>query len=349
MASVFAGISYTTFPEINLGPLTLRTFGLMVGIGVVVGAWLAAKYIESRTGTPREQTYSLATRMVVAGIIGSRITWVISHWDEIENPIDIIAVWEGGLQFSGGFIAAVIVGFPAFRKWPRLVRWRNLDGYAYGLTAGLAIGRIGCYSVGEHFGSTTSFFLGTTYQGGSTREGLSGTTLETSTAFELGGVGTTFHHTALYEFGYLAILFGVFTYLLYGRANRPKAGTIIGIFCLYYGIMRFLSDALRVNDTRVLGLTGAQYMCLALVPVSLWILFKVRPALVAIQASGAVGFVGEDPEDGASNETTPAEILDDEDAVDDDPAGDEATDEEVDADAGGSDADDADYPSIDRS
>ncbi len=362
MAFVFAGISYTTFPEITIGPLTLQTFGLMVGIGVVFGAWAAAKYIESRTGTPRDQTYSLATRMVVAGIIGSRITWVLSHWDEIENPIDIIAVWEGGLQFSGGFIAAIIVGFPVFRKWPRLVRWKNLDGYAYGLTAGLAIGRIGCYAVGEHFGSTTNFFLGTTYQGGSTREGLSGTAFETSTALELGGVGTTFHNTSLYEFGYLAILFGVFTFLLYARSNRPTPGTIIGIFCLYYGITRFLSDALRVNDTRVLGLTGAQYMCLALVPVSLWILFKVRPALVVLEASGAVGVYEDDLDDDASNESSPAEIVDDEDEDEpsdedgDEPAGDEPRDHEVagdteesGADADASDADEGDYPSIDRS
>ncbi|MFX3793525.1 prolipoprotein diacylglyceryl transferase family protein, partial [Streptococcus suis] len=85
-------------------------------IGVVVGAWFAARRIE-RWGVPREETYRLATRMVLGGIIGSRVTWVLSHLDQIDSPIDVIAVWEGGIQFSGGFIAAILIGFPTFRKW----------------------------------------------------------------------------------------------------------------------------------------------------------------------------------------------------------------------------------------
>ena len=343
MAVVLAGISYTTFPEITLGPLTLRTFGLMVGIGVVVGAWLAARVIEAWTGTSRDETYALATKMVVAGIVGSRITWVLSHLDEIDSPIDVIAVWEGGLQFSGGFIAAIIFGFPTFRKWTRQVRWKSLDGYAYGLTAGLAIGRIGCYSVGEHFGSTTSFFLGTTYQGGSTREGLAGTAFETATQLELNGVGTTFHQTALYEFLYLAVLFAVFSYLIYGRSKPPKPATIMAIFCFYYGVMRFLSDSLRVNDETVLGMTGAQYMCLALIPTSLWVWFRVRPTLAADEDA---------PDDLDLQDDAGSEDNDDDERVDADESDPAATEAEHDADESDPAAieaeHDADYPSVDR-
>src|SRR3546814_6239631 len=109
-------------------------------------------------------------RMVLAGVIGSRITWVASHLDDLDSPLDAFAIWEGGLQFSGGFVVAVIVGYPVYRHWNRLTRWHTLDGYAYGLTIGLAIGRIACYSVGEHFGSLTSFALGVRYDGGDVRE-----------------------------------------------------------------------------------------------------------------------------------------------------------------------------------
>jgi prolipoprotein diacylglyceryltransferase len=55
----------------------------------------------------------------------------------------------------------------------------------------------------------------------------------------------------------------------------------MGIFCLYYGIARGLSDFLRVNDKTVVGLTGAQWMCVALVPTSIWILTRVRSATAA--------------------------------------------------------------------
>ena len=95
---------------------------------------------------------------------------MLSHWEDVESPVDIIAVWEGGLQFSGGFLGAIIFGIPFFRRWDRRTRWVALDGYAYGLAIGLGIGRIGCYAVGEHFGSHVDFFLAVRYDGGSVRE-----------------------------------------------------------------------------------------------------------------------------------------------------------------------------------
>jgi phosphatidylglycerol:prolipoprotein diacylglycerol transferase len=285
---VLAAIPYTTFPTIELGPLDVRTFGFVVAVGVLIGAWLAARYGEEH-GIPRDTTYSLAMRMVVAGVIGSRITWVLSHLDELDSPLDAIAIWEGGLQFSGGFVFAVILGYPVYRHWNRLTRWHSLDGYAYGLSIGLAIGRIGCYSVGEHFGRETSFALGSRYDGGSVREEL------------LGDVpllpGMVFHHTALYELLYLLVLFAVLTSVLHLRETRPGPGVAMAIFCGYYGVARFASDSLRVNDERLLGLTGAQFMCLALVPTALWIWFRVRRHLAEDVAAGMpVGMAPVEPE-----------------------------------------------------
>jgi phosphatidylglycerol---prolipoprotein diacylglyceryl transferase len=187
---VLAAIPYTTFPSIDLGPLSLRTFGLMVALGVLLGAWVAASYAE-RFGISRDETYRVATWMVLAGIVGARLTWAATHTDQIDSPIDVIAIWEGGIQFSGGFIFAVVVGLPFFRRWTRLQRWHVLDAYALGLTLGLAVGRVGCYAVGEHFGRVSDFFLATRYDGGDVREPTLGDTPLT--------VGTTFHNTALYE------------------------------------------------------------------------------------------------------------------------------------------------------
>lgn len=270
---MFAGIPYHTYPDFDLGPLTIRTFGLIVGIGVLIGAWIAARDIE-RWGIPREETYRLATRLVVGGVIGSRLTWVLSHTDQIESPIDLIAIWEGGIQFSGGFVSAVIIGIPTFRKWSPKLRFRTIDGYLYGLTLGLAIGRIGCMSVGEHFGRTTDFFLGMTYRGGDTQENVIGT--------ERLVEGMTFHHTAFYELLHLLVLMAILFTMrrraeAHGRELRP--GTIAGIFCIWYGVGRFLTDTVRINDERVLGMTGAQWMGVALVPAGLWILFKIRPSI----------------------------------------------------------------------
>ncbi|HEX6236522.1 MAG TPA: prolipoprotein diacylglyceryl transferase [Acidimicrobiales bacterium] len=276
---MFAAIPYTTFPDIDLGPLPLRTFGLMVAIGVLVGAWVAAVHIE-RFGISRDETYRTATWMVLAGIVGARLTWAATHTEEIDNPIDVIAIWEGGIQFTGGFIAALIVGVPFFRRWTRLQRWRSLDGYALGLTIGLAIGRIGCYAVGEHFGRTSDFFLATRYEGGEVREPFLGDVRLVE--------GTTFHNTALYEFLFLLVLFaGLVAAMAVGRRRGRELapGTLIGAFVLYYGVARFLTDTLRVNDERVLSMTGAQWFMLVLIPAGLWIVLKVRPRLAALAAA----------------------------------------------------------------
>ncbi|HEX6568342.1 MAG TPA: prolipoprotein diacylglyceryl transferase [Acidimicrobiales bacterium] len=280
---MLAAIPYTTFPTIDLGPLNLRTFGLMVALGVLLGAWIAAAYAE-RFGVARDETYRVATWMVLAGIVGARLTWAATHADQIENPIDVIAIWEGGIQFSGGFIAALAVGLPFFKRWSKLLRWRVLDGYAFGLSLGLAIGRIGCYSVGEHFGRTTDFFLASRYDGGEVREP------------SLGDVplvpGTTFHNTSLYEFLYMVVLFAVLGGLVVAARRRGREvapGTLVGVFVLYYGVLRLYSDSLRVNDERVAGLTGAQWMCIVMIPAGAWILWKVRPRLAALAATERAG------------------------------------------------------------
>jgi phosphatidylglycerol:prolipoprotein diacylglycerol transferase len=264
---VLAAVPYTTFPTISLGPLELRTFGLMVAIGVLAGTWLGATYAE-RFGVDRELIYRLGSRMVLAGVIGARLTWVVTHLDQIDSPIDVIAVWEGGLQFAGGFLAALAVGIPQFLRWDRITRWHMLDAGAVGVTLGAAFGRIGCYAVGEHFGGETSFFLASRYDGGELREPF------------LGDIplqeGMTFHNTSLYEAVWLFVLVALLWWALHRRPD-PVPGTAAAMFLFLYAIARFVFDALRVNDERVLGLTGAQWMCVAMIPIGVWVVTRALP------------------------------------------------------------------------
>ncbi len=260
-----AAIPYRTFPSIGIGPLQLKTFGIATALGVLLGAWIAARYGE-RHGIARETTYRLGMRMVLFGVVGARLTFVVSHWSEIGSPLDVIAVWQGGLQFSGGFVAAVAAGFPEFRRWDPLTRWHSLDGYALGLSVGLAFGRLACLSVGEHFGRATSFFLGVRYNGGDLQEHTLGATPL--------HVGQVFHQTALYELLYLLGIYAALRLMLRGN---PRPGSAIGLFCFAYGACRFLSDTLRVNDSRLFGLTGAQFLAIGLTAAGAWLLVQVVP------------------------------------------------------------------------
>jgi len=253
-------IPYRTLPEIQLGPIALKTFGLMVAMGILVGVAVAARHARSR-GHSGDEVARLAIVMVVIGLVGARLAWVLSHLDRIESPLDVVAVWRGGLAFTGGFLAAVVVAALVLRRWPVGRRWETADGMALGLTVGLAIGRLGCIAVGEHLGGPTSSPLGMRYEGGATVEGP----LQ---------VGVAYHNTALYELLHLAVLAGVLWWLL--RPGRSRLGTGLVVFALWYGAARFLTDFLRIYDREVLGLTGAQWACLAVVVVASWLAFRLR-------------------------------------------------------------------------
>ncbi|MDQ3147608.1 MAG: prolipoprotein diacylglyceryl transferase [Actinomycetota bacterium] len=290
---VLAAIPYETFSEIELGPITLRTFGLMFALGVVVGVSVVARLGE-RIGVSRDDTVSLATKMVIAGVIGARITWVLTHLSSVDSPLDVIAVWEGGLQYSGGFLAALAIGWPTFRHWDRLTQGRMLDYATLGLTVGIILGRVGCYSVGEHLGGTTTFFLGTRYEGGTTREGPL-------------LVGEVIHNTALYEGLHLIVLALVLFWVI-KRGSTP--GVAAGVFGIWYSLGRFGTDFLRSYDELVLGLTGAQWTCFFVVALALYILIRVRPRMAARLAEDQAGAAdGEEGEQAAASRegTQPAE------------------------------------------
>lgn len=257
---MLASIPYRTLPELPLGPIALKTFGLMVAIGVVVGVALAARHARTR-GHSAEEVTRLAVLMVVVGFVGARLAWVLSHLSRVETPLDVVAVWEGGLAFTGGFLAAAAVAAIVLRTWAPSKRWEVADGMALGLTVGLAIGRLGCLAVGEHLGGPTDFLLGMRYLGGATVEGP----LQ---------VGVVYHNTALYELLHLALLAALLWWVL--RSGRALSGAGLVVFALWYGVARFLTDLLRVYDRQVLGLTGAQWACLCLLAVGSWLAFGVR-------------------------------------------------------------------------
>lgn len=254
---VTAGIPFPTFPAIEIGPLRLMTFGLFVAIGVIVGIYVAARR-NQRYGIPRSETEKVGLILVGIGFVGARLLWVVTHLEEIQSPLDVIAVWDGGLQFTGGFVTAVLLAPLFTRKWPKDRRWELLDGAVLGLAVGQMIGRLGCVAVGEHLGGPTDFFLGWTYTGGTVVEGP----LE---------VGVTYHNAALYEFLWLIPIILVLLYL--DKKNVP-AGVMAGSFAIMYGVARFLTDIVRINDEKLYGLTGAQYMTALLTLFGIWVVWS---------------------------------------------------------------------------
>jgi phosphatidylglycerol:prolipoprotein diacylglycerol transferase len=254
------GVPYKTFAYLDLGFIHLQVFGLCVAAGVLASIGVASWY-GRRHNVSEDAVLRVAPWLVLSGVVGARITYVITNSDELDSFWDAFAIWKGGLQFTGGAILATGVAVPLLRRFEPAQRWHFADALGLGLIIGQAIGRIGCYAVGEHFGGPASLPFGVRWEGGSTREPAP-------------AIGTVFHQTAAYEAIHLLILFVVLMVLLRKRSFAP--GVLIGVFCLWYGVLRFLTDFLRVNDRELWGLTGAQFGCLALIAIGDWIFATQR-------------------------------------------------------------------------
>lgn len=245
---MLAAIAYKTFPSFQVGPITLRTFGLFVALGLIVGTGLFLRYARDR-GMDTDLLTRLAWWVVILGLVGSRLLFVITHWSEFtDDPMSAFAIWQGGLQFSGAFLVSFVIIWFFRRRHPEVDGRQLADGMALGLVPGLLIGRIGCISVGEHLGGPTNFFLGWKYMGGTTREGPI-------------TVGTTIHNTSIYE---LVLLIPLLLLLFWLIRRHVAPGWIVTTFLLWYGVQRFLTDFLRSYDKTRFGLTGAQYICIGM-------------------------------------------------------------------------------------
>jgi phosphatidylglycerol:prolipoprotein diacylglycerol transferase len=245
---MIGSIPYHTFPVIHLGPVPIRVFGLSVGLGIVFGIYVFLRFARRRGFDP-DALSSLSWLVIALGLVGSRLLFVITHpSDFADRPLSVFAVWQGGLQFSGAFLVAVVAVVWWSRRHPDVPALTLTDGIVLGLVPGLMIGRVGCYAVGEHLGNTTTFPLGVRYLGGATREGPI-------------AVGTVIHNTALYEILLLAPL----ALLLFAMARwRTAPGAMTATFLLWYGVQRFSTDFLRAYDRTFGGLTGAQYLCIVM-------------------------------------------------------------------------------------
>ncbi len=97
-------IPYTTFPDLGIDGL--YTYGLMLSLGVVIGAFVGQRILHHR-GYSNTGFYDYATWLVIAGLAGARLLWAVSHIDRvIADPLLVFRVWEGGLSFVGGVLAA---------------------------------------------------------------------------------------------------------------------------------------------------------------------------------------------------------------------------------------------------
>lgn len=268
MLSVASNLIVATIPSpssgtLNIGPVRLNAYGLMIAIGVIVAVRIAGKRAEARGVATMEDFSSIATWAVPAGIIGARAYHVITDVERFTgNWGDAIKIWQGGLGIWGGVFAGVCVGY-----WR--ARVRGLDALwiltcaAPAIPVAQAIGRWGNWWNQELFGRPTNLPWA----------------LEVSdkTAVNAGyATGTTFHPTFLYES--LACLFLAGVLLLVEKRLRPRRGRLIAWYAAGYTTFRFFIEGIRIDVAHSAGgLRLNQWVSLVVFAISVgWLLVDAR-------------------------------------------------------------------------
>lgn len=243
-------IPFFYFPSILLGGITIYTWGTLVALGILLGTFASAKLAKHRK-QDEKLIWDGVTWIILGAFLFARIVHVAFYEFAYyaENPLQILAVWDGGWSSVGGFLGAALVGIWYLRKKQADV-WAYADTMVFGLPLGLFIGRIGCFLIHDHPGTATDFALGVQYPDGIAR-----------------------HDHGLYLSLNGLLLFLVFLVLL---KRQAKTGAFIVTFLIWYGIVRFFLDFLRATDggivdERWIGLTPAQYFALLMVILGIWL------------------------------------------------------------------------------
>lgn len=295
--------------SLDLGPLTLRAYGVMIALGVLAAVWLTAKRFAERGSNPDHAT-GMAMWAVPAGLVGARLYHVITDWQKFEDsPADALKIWEGGLGILGAVVVGALGGVLYVRRHNLGVA-RSLDIATPALPLAQAIGRWGNWWNQELFGKPTDVPWALEIDVENRPEGFQ--------------ADETFHPTFLYEslwnLGVLAAL------LMIERTGRLKPGRLLAAYLGLYALGRIWIEWLRIDPANeIAGLRVNLWVYGAVLLVSLAVVVTgLRPAGAAEATEDGDGGGGGDDEDvdefddGDDLEDGPDDADDDSDLLDED-------------------------------
>ncbi len=241
-------------PEINLGPLTLQTFGIMFALGFIAAGALVARRLQE-WGKPPDWAYELILAALIGGLVGARLNFIVENYDSVKDDL-LGNIFSGsGLVWYGGALGGAI-GVGLWAWWRRMLSATLLDLCAAPLALGYAIGRIGCQVSGDgDYGKAWDGPWAMAYPDGTEP------------------IDETVHPTPIYE----TLSMGLVAYLLWRLRDRFQPGVLFSIYLVLAGAERFLVEFLRRNDHVLVGLTQAQLLSLAMIAAGGgWLLVKSR-------------------------------------------------------------------------
>jgi len=264
---------------VQLGPLTIRWYGLLIASAVLIGVSLSQALAKRRQVDP-DLIGDLIIWLVVAAIPSARLYYVLFQWQEYaQRPEDIIAIWKGGIAIHGAILGGLVASL-IFARIKRVSFWQLADLVAPSLILGQAIGRWGNFFNSAAFGRPTillwKLFIPPEHR---------------PVGYENVAY---FHPTFLYESLWNLTVFGILITLFFrGLRGKPvlKVGTIFLVYLVSYSLGRFWIEGLRTDSLMIGPLRIAQVISLVEISIGLaglfW-LYQLRrplPDVVAAQES----------------------------------------------------------------
>ena len=229
-------------PEIDIGPLTLQTFGICFAAAFIASGALVWKRLVE-WGKPGDWAYEMVFAALLGGIIGSRLYFIVENFDEVNDDL-LGNIFSGaGLVWYGGLIGGAI-GVLLWARYRGLLNLSLLDLAAPGLAIGYAVGRIGCQLSGDgDYGQPWDGPWAMAYPDG---------TVPTDVPV---------HPTPIYE----TLSMGLVAYALWRLRDRYRPGILFALYLLLAGLERFLVEFIRRNDDVLAGLTQAQVISVVMI------------------------------------------------------------------------------------
>lgn len=226
-------------PELfSIGSITVHTYGLLVALGILI-AVILAEYLHRRTGGEPGRIIDMSFFVVLAGLLGARLIYVIVNYGYYaDRPLEILMLWKGGFVFYGGLIGGAVALLVSIHYY-RLPFLGTLDISAAAVCIGHAFGRLGCFTAGCCYGRLSDLPWAVTF------------TDPDCLAVEV--LNMPVHPVQLYSFIFLSVL-TVFLVWLHGR--RAFTGQVAATYFITYGLFRFCVEFLRGDPRGSIGILG---------------------------------------------------------------------------------------------
>jgi len=255
---------------LDLGFFELRWYSLAYLAGIFIGYWYLLKLIK-QPGSPMARRHAddlvfySALGIILGGRVGYILFYNLSYY--LQNPLDMLKLWDGGMSFHGGMIGTVIGILYLSRK--EKLQWLRVHDYvACCVPFGLFFGRIANFVNHELWGAPAAVPWAVRFP-----EIIDGMLV----------VGPARHPTQIYEAILEGlVLFAILAWMFWKTQARYEPGKLVGAFTLFYGLFRFLIEFVREPDAQLVGFANStglhmgQWLSLPMVILGAWLMWTAK-------------------------------------------------------------------------